>query len=286
MFKFAVSYQTSNTTSQASGTTLTLTKPTGTVDGDLLITAIALRTNGTLPTTLSGWTLILSQNSDGSGSPTQIAIYYRIASSEGSNYAWTVPSTIMHGIVIRINGQNASGFIDASESGGNNGGGTSMTFGSTGLTPTKSESLLLQFWAPFNLSSLTNSVSAEAIATSNPSWTEICDLDVNNAAQHIGLAVAYANRTATSATGASTATAGTTTFQYVGALLVIRRITDFTASVIDTVTDTDVISPQAGYKKTVSDTVTPSDAIVATKGRAWSNDAKIINTTWANDQKS
>lgn len=285
MFKLGVVYQTSNTNTAGNANSLALTKPSGTVDGDLLITAIAFR--GTTVSTLSGWTLILTQASDGGGTPINIGVYYKIANGEGSSYTWSLgATTLIAGIVIRINGQDTSGYIDANEGGGSNGGGTSMTFGSTGLTPSKSESLLLQFWAPFNLGGNVNSVSAEAIATSNPTWTEACDLDINNGASHLGFAVAYANRTATSATGASTATSGASTNQYSGILIVIKRITAFTASVTDTVTDTDAIAVKSGYKVSVSDTETSSDSVLATKSRSWTQDNKNTNTNWTNDQKS
>src|SRR2546425_2337450 len=84
------------------GSTLTITKPTGVVSGDLLIAAISVR--AAAPATPSGWTLVWCQySSSGSGSggstcpsgtPTvSLAVYRKVAgASEPASYSWTVAS--------------------------------------------------------------------------------------------------------------------------------------------------------------------------------------------------
>lgn len=288
MFKLGVAYQSSNTETAAGSTTAVLTKPSGVVDGDLLITVLAYLSSGSsAPAVLSGWTALSNAQGGSGGSDIKMDTFYKIASSEPSSYTWTFGASTQHcGVVIRINGQDSAGYIDASETGGGNvGGGTSLSFGS-GVTPSRSNDLLLQCWATTNSSTAPESISNEAIATSNPSWTEACDLTVTNAAVVVGLAVAYANRTQTTLTGSNSATAGAGVSFFAGTMIALRRLAAFTASIIDTVTDTDNVAVQAAYKKSIQDTVTPSDSVVATKGRAWSQDSKNTNTGWTQDPKS
>lgn len=73
----------------AAGTTITISVPTGVLDGDLLIMAVALR-GGTGVTNFActGWTSLLSSNQ---GTNVQLNILYRVAASEPANYSptWT-----------------------------------------------------------------------------------------------------------------------------------------------------------------------------------------------------
>ena len=86
-------FRASNTTN-GFGTSTVLTKPTGTVDGDLLIVLLAYDANGSVPTITppSGWTEHLrNENSDVHGS---IVVYYKEAASEGASWTWSYSSTI------------------------------------------------------------------------------------------------------------------------------------------------------------------------------------------------
>lgn len=80
-------------TTYASRTNTTLTKPSGTVDGDLLVACHICVLNGTLPSVTgpAGWTLVSgfpTDVSDGSFKG-QLRVYYKQASSEGASYTWT-----------------------------------------------------------------------------------------------------------------------------------------------------------------------------------------------------
>lgn len=65
----------------ASANTLTINKPTGTVDGDLMISIIYTDANAPTFTPNTGWTEIVDSN--------QVQICYKTASSEGSSYTFT-----------------------------------------------------------------------------------------------------------------------------------------------------------------------------------------------------
>lgn len=78
-----------STQTPSSGTTLTINKPTGTVDGDLMI-AFMLLTSGSILTWTgdTGWTEVADQNQKPS-----LRVAYKIASSEGSSYTFTASNT-------------------------------------------------------------------------------------------------------------------------------------------------------------------------------------------------
>jgi hypothetical protein len=71
-----------------SNSSLSVSRPTGVVEGDVLVTAVAYR-GGSL-TAPSGWTQAILQG----GSGVTAAVYYRVAgASEPSSYAWALDST-------------------------------------------------------------------------------------------------------------------------------------------------------------------------------------------------
>jgi len=92
------------------GTTLTLNKPTGTVDGNFLLAVVY--SQGYAPsytiTPPSGWTQIGSTQNF-SGEDIYAGVYYKRASSEGASWGWTVPDNDTCGVVWRITGVVASG---------------------------------------------------------------------------------------------------------------------------------------------------------------------------------
>lgn len=75
---------TASAQAAVTGTTVTINKPTGTADGDLMIAAVFMPgpSSGTW-TFPAGWTEIADQNSR-----PNLAIGYKIAASEGSNYSF------------------------------------------------------------------------------------------------------------------------------------------------------------------------------------------------------
>jgi hypothetical protein len=64
---------------------ITVTKPTGTVDGDILFCWIAYVTE-TIDSVPSGWTSLAYK----AGASTYWRLYYKIASSEPANYTWSL----------------------------------------------------------------------------------------------------------------------------------------------------------------------------------------------------
>ena len=75
------------TTATSANADTAITKPSGCVDGDLLVTHITLTSTAVTITTLSGWTLKEGPNNS-TGSDARAYVFYRIASSEGATYTW------------------------------------------------------------------------------------------------------------------------------------------------------------------------------------------------------
>ena len=67
------------------GSTITLAVPTGTIDGDLMLAFLVEAVDDEWASVPSGWTLYVDEHA--SGDP-EISIYWKIASSEPSDYNW------------------------------------------------------------------------------------------------------------------------------------------------------------------------------------------------------
>lgn len=103
-------------TSQA---TLTIGKPAGTTDGDLLVCILGTRDNDSdnVMTTLAGWTDIDGYLGDDSkGTSVGLGTYYKVAGvSEPTNYTWTQSRNMrFEGCIMRISGADTNSPIDAS----------------------------------------------------------------------------------------------------------------------------------------------------------------------------
>ncbi len=126
------------------GTTITMTRPTGVQNGDVLIMAVTVHVaNGASINTPSGWTRLGSRLTT-SDSTLQQAIYWRIASSEPQSY----------NVTFSVNPLRASGVIAA-------------VSGASGAQPTSSE-----YRGQANSSSLT--VSTPGLGT----WTAVDGIDL------------------------------------------------------------------------------------------------------------
>lgn len=86
-----------NTTGANNTTSLTVNKPTGTLDGHVMIMSIGAQTNTTAADVTinapAGWTLIDQLQDDDGTTRVKLARYWKLASGEGSNYALSISST-------------------------------------------------------------------------------------------------------------------------------------------------------------------------------------------------
>jgi hypothetical protein len=286
----AADIQSSSVTSTNIGGTLVSTivvnKPSGVVDGDLMVAFIHTQFNSSAQslTAPAGWTLVRTTESSPGSAGSCIKSYYKIASSEGSDYTWTYVTALgayCGGSILRITDHNASTPVLTSN-GASGGTGTSISSACT-VTPTNGNQLILMAFYGRVVSS-TTTVSSYAVATSNPSWTEL--YDVSSSGTGGSMALAYAARPEDTATGNATLTTSTSiSTDSVIQMVVIDRIYSFSSTISDSTTVSDTVTNNVGFNLTVAETVTPTDTITAEKQKTWATQNKSSNT-WTNEDKS
>ncbi len=180
-------------------TTTTITKPSGVAVGDLLVTGLYCygTTDNRSITTLSGWTALTSQAS----TQMQIAIYTRTADStdvSASNYTWTCSgSAHFGGFMVRL---SSWGLLSGFASGANSATSGSNTF--SGFTPTRANCLFLAFTGTGRQSRESDlDMTGVSMVTSNPSWTERGEIDLDVTNQTHAFALYTATRPESTATG-------------------------------------------------------------------------------------
>ena len=91
----AVAFRAAASTGQASGGTITVAKPAGTVSGDVMLASVTVVTNVSTVATPTGWTLLLDTNQTVTNTNTsRLYTYYKVAgAAEPTSYAWTVSGT-------------------------------------------------------------------------------------------------------------------------------------------------------------------------------------------------
>ena len=138
-----------NVNSSDGATSLTITKPAGTADGDLLIAAVSHNDdNGTISGP-SGW-IQINQGTSGSSSSADIrlSVWYKVAGgSEPTSYTWTWPSGSYReavGGIIRYSGVDTTDPIDDSAAAiGDSNSPTAPT-----VTTTVADTMIFRCWLP------------------------------------------------------------------------------------------------------------------------------------------
>lgn len=267
----ALSVASFSTTAAANTTSVVITKPTGLVVGDIMF-AFIMNENG-VTAAPSGWTLI--------GSIDRTNYYYVVATSTqtaASNFTWTVNSGAVGGVITRSSAPfNTTSPYQVSATTVNI---TSNPSFAIGLTPATADSLLL-FYAGYRYSAGSiQTVSAQAIATSNPTWTEIYDSSVVSG-QTFGGSLAWATRNAVTATGNATATYTISCDVTMGVLIIIRPA--YSLNINETVTLSEIIIKKFGVF--IRDVNILVELVNSIKNRLWANQSKN-SSTWTNQTKN
>src|SRR5688572_29479437 len=150
----------SSTTATGTGNSVVISKPSGTVSGDLLVAGVMFE-KGTGVTTLSapaGWTLLLRTNQVGD---IGMQTYYRIADgTDGASFTFTLNNSPKWAAGIsRISGVDQVGPIHVS-AGGSSGGTASTSVVAPSITTTIPNTLILAFFTNKHQSTYTG-VSTE-----------------------------------------------------------------------------------------------------------------------------
>ena len=176
----------------SSDASFSVTKPTGTADGELLIGFMSC--NSAVISWPAGWTAIETG--------TNCDLRYKIASSEGSSYSFDPGGVRTSVAILRVTGVTTSP-IDTHSKKAN---ASSTTVSANTITPTTANNALF-FFAGASGCSGGNLVSGYTVATSPPSFSEV--LETSYGGTNAALGIAYGIRPETTATGAGTATLAT-----------------------------------------------------------------------------
>lgn len=115
-----------NATTAGTGVNTTITKPTGTVTGDLVIAWLYVEDDVAVSAPDGTWTLIGTV--DHPGQPMDLIAWWKVAGAgEPANWTWTHASAYRQGGAYRITGAPASAVIDGTPT-TNTGTGTTATF--------------------------------------------------------------------------------------------------------------------------------------------------------------
>lgn len=185
----AVAYR-SRTVNSGLGTGTTVSRPTGTTDGDYLFMWCRINTNVNFDTP-SGWTKLAGETS-GAGINHAWAIFYKVASSEPASWSVTAGSSGYDTSIICVAISGASGIDVAGTIKYTSG---SANFQANSITTTRPNTLVLYF------ASSTHGGFADAWASPS-GYTEIAEA----ASAKPGCVVAYKSYASAGATGTITAT--------------------------------------------------------------------------------
>lgn len=268
----AIALASSATTSPASSSTLTITKPTGLAAGDVLVAHVSADASNNFSTP-SGWTSIVSELSDA----LRMRVYWKVADSTDAaatnfSFSTTGGASNVWGGLIRVTGATT---IDVTN--------TALATNSTNtnkvvstVTPTL-PSLLFLILASHS-DSATRTFSTYAMVTDNPTWSEAYDFGGSNLSSACG----YAVRTATTATGDisySVSGAGATSDTVSAVVVFSDRNNVSNAPTVLTV-NADVITPI--FSITISATINAP----TTTTTALPTNVSKSTTTWTNISKS
>ena len=183
----------SSGSNNASTTSISLNRPTGTVAGDVMLASLSVRGTSTV-TAPAGWTLIRTDTFTAS---LRMHTYWRSATgSDPASWTWTFSAVrLAAGAIHAYSGVNATTPIDAN--GGQAAGASSATATAPSITTTVANTRLVTFFA--NMSNSTWTAPA--------GFAERVDLVGTSPSQFTSLTSADVARPTAGATGASSATA-------------------------------------------------------------------------------
>lgn len=276
----AIAVASSAGTAFAVATTITITKPTGTADGDLLVAAIGFESgSATVNSVPSGWNVLQTLARGGNGT---ITTFYKIAASEGASWQWGLSDSAgVAGGCLRITGH--AGVISQSDDGTDTNDDTGDFLG--GITPNANSLIIMA-----TMAAQSNSAhSGHAITNDNPTWTVPIAYGPTSTNT---LSIAHAVRSQATATGDWTVSVGSgSTADSSSHLIGITPRIDASVSP-DVITATASVqaaiaighaSVSPAVISAVASIIAPT---VATPAAKWDNPSKSSAPSWENPDKS
>ena len=190
------------TTAISTSASVTVTKPTGVVAGDIMIANIGNYLNSTnTSATCTGWTLIAGTDTDRG----RATLLYKIAGgSEPSSYTFavTASSSAATGAIVAFSGVNNTTPFDVTAPTSWYTANSSSLSNVPSLTSVSSGAAILLFGNCSRITSTTSSnFTSWSAVTSPTSFTEIYDAGHNSVANTPAVGAAWAIKSATGATG-------------------------------------------------------------------------------------
>lgn len=289
----AIAYQSYKANYSTTGTTVTVDKPTSLAVGDLMIGYFTCDWDcpydSTAPTLTqpSGWTQIVQTGKSPQGISvcydgiqTQISFKYATQSDvDATSFTFTSSNSgqSKEAQILRITGARVSSAVyDYDYTTGYSGSDSGPSLTCPSIDVGFADSMILMF---ISASNSTMDPSNYAIATSNPSWTEILD-----GSSPYSNNCAYAVRTESTATGGSTAHGDSNYTNWVFITLSLSPAQSWSTTISETVTDTEIITSFRGILLEINDTTKGSDSIETSKSRQWNKTSKPT-TTWTKINK-
>jgi len=173
-------------------TSVTITKPTGTVSGDLLIACVTNGSANAAPSSVpSGWALLVGQG----GTTWWGGIYYLVAGgSEPADYTWSGFTDSCTGVMIAVSGADPTTPFDVFSAAANVG---TATPGSASITTTVADTLIVGACSEDD----NNGLSTWACATDPTTLSERADFGSSGGAD-TNAGIATGTKTTAGATGA------------------------------------------------------------------------------------
>ena len=178
-----------SSTAQSGTTDTIVTKPTGTVDGDVLV--VALGTNEASPTNPGGWTLLYGPTLV---SAKYLSVWSKVASSEPSTWTWTSTSKGYIGQAAAI--QDCTSATPSDKGAQNN--ASSANIVAPSITPTVTNTLLI---GAFMVEANSAGITADGAMTEDQDTARGTNFRLELAHETRAAAGATGTRTAVSATG-------------------------------------------------------------------------------------
>lgn len=276
----SITYQSIQTTAWATATSTTVTKPVGLAVGDLMIGIYSLAEAGGGHTLPSGFTAY-GGAVQAAGSGVNNYLCYKTADSgdvAASNFGFgsggdNVRQTAS---IIRITDATPVAARHSYNSGTQS--NTQTPSIAAGVTPNEANTLIIQVWASGDTGATTT--STYAIATSNPSWTEV--LDSYDGGSTVSISIAYANRPEDTATGnvSCAGTAGTDNW----GMMIVSIPNPIIVTVAETATLTEAFT--GSLSANINEVATLTEDTDITEPTNWNNVDKSAAPSWVNTPKS
>ena len=241
---------------------ITLNKPSGVVDGDLLFTVISTDGNAVgLVQTLSGWTAMgfnpLRPTTDGQ----RVYVFWKIASGEGASWTWSTDTNNGNdwtGTVVAYYGQNATWNVDSDHSTVSSASNSSpVSVSDSGVTTSTPNTLLLYIGA------------GDPNTNNSGSWSDPSGYTAGSQSYANYAPVMFADKVQATA-GASGSVAGTLTFAsgaagYAAAVIPITGTASGggQSATVGRADETDTASALARQKSKATGLATETDAASA-----------------------